>query len=97
MQIVMVPGRLKEGVAEADMLEASDRFQTEFVADHPGVRQRIVVADEDGGYADIVLFADEAAIASVMEAEQRSEAAREFLAMWEDATPRMYRVLQRHG
>lgn len=93
MQIVIASGRLKDGVDEAAMLAASARFQSEFVIHHPGVLRRILVADESGGYADIVFFADEAAIAEVMAAEQTSEVCHVFMAMWDDAEPVSYRVL----
>jgi hypothetical protein len=94
MQIVIAAGRLAADTTEAAMLEASDRFQREFVAQHPGVLRRVLVADQSGGYADIVFFADEATIGEVMEAEQTSEVARQFLGMWEGVEPTVYRVLQ---
>lgn len=55
--------------------------------------RRVLVADESGGYADIVFFADEAAIAEVVAAEQASEVCHEFMGMWDDAGSTMYRVL----
>jgi hypothetical protein len=87
MHVVIAPGRLKDGVTEEEMLAASDRFQREFVVHHPGV---------DSRYADIVFFADEAAIAEVMAAEQDSEVCHQFMAMWDDAEVAMWRVLQLH-
>ncbi len=96
MQIVIAPGRLKEGVTEAEMLAASERFQEEFVVHHPGVLRRMLVADGSGGYADIVLFANEQAIAEVMEAEQSSEVCHAFMALWDDADMTTYRVLSVH-
>ena len=96
MQIVIAPGRLKDGVTEAAMLAASDRFHREFVVHHPGVLRRALVAGDDGAYADIVFFADEAAIAEVMAAEQDSEVCHQFMAMWDDADLAMWRVLQFH-
>lgn len=96
MQIVIAPGRLRDGVDEAAMLEASSRFQRELVAQHPGVLRRTIVSDGNGGYADIVLFADETVLGEVMAAEEHSDAAQSFMAMWEGEEPRMYRVLQVH-
>lgn len=93
MQIVIAPGRLKNGITEAQLLAASDRFQNEFVVDHPGVVRRVLVADQNGGYADIVFFADEAAIAEVMAAEQTSDVCHQFMGLWDDDDPVMYRVL----
>lgn len=97
MQIVIAPGRLKDGVSEAAMLAASDRFQNEFVVHHPGVLRRVLVADQAGGYADIVFFADEQAIAEVMAAEQTSEVCHEFMRMWDDGEPTVYRVVHNYG
>jgi len=96
MNIVIAPGRLKHGVTEEAMLAASDRFQREFVVDHPGVLRRVLVADAGGGYADIVFFADEAAVEEVMAAEQTSEVCHQFMSLWEGEEPMMYRVLQTH-
>jgi hypothetical protein len=96
MHVVIAPGRLKDGVTEEEMLAASDRFQREFVVHHPGVVRRVLVAGEDGRYADIVFFADETAIAEVMAAEQDSEVCHQFMAMWDDAEVAMWRVLQLH-
>lgn len=93
MQIVIAPGRLKGGVSEADMLAASDRFQNEFVVHHPGVLRRVLVADDDGGYADIVFFSDENAIAEVMAAEQTSEVCHRFMELWDHGQLMAYRVL----
>lgn len=97
MHIVLAPGRLKEGVTESAMLAASDRFQSEFVVHHPEVLRRVLVADAAGGYADIVFFADEAAIGRVMEAEQASDVCREFMGLWDPAPPTVYSVLRTYG
>lgn len=97
MHIVIASGRLKDGVTEAAMLAASDRFQREFVAHQPGVLRRALVAQPDGGYADIVFFADEAAIEQVMAAEQTSEVCGAFLSLWEDGDLAMLRVLHSYG
>lgn len=96
MHVVIAPGRLKDGVSEAAMLAASERFQCEFVVDQPGIVRRVLVAGPDGGYADIVFFTDEAAIGEVIAAEQTSEVCHQFMAMWDDTEVAMYRVLQLH-
>ena len=62
MHIVIAPGRLKPGITETAMLAIADRFQRDFVAHQPGILRRTLVADPDGGYADIIVFTDEAAI-----------------------------------
>lgn len=97
MHVVFAPGRLKDGVTEAAMLAASDRFQREFVAHQPGIVRRSLVRGADGSYADIVFFTDEAAVADVMAAEQTSAVCHEFMALWGDAQVVMYEVLQAHG
>lgn len=96
MYTVIASGRLRDGVDEATMLAASERFQRELVDHHPGVLRRTLVADGAGGYADIVLFADEPAIAAIMEAERHSEAALAFMSMWDGGEPSVHRVLQLH-
>jgi len=97
MHVVIAPGRLKHGVTEQAMLAASDRFQNEFVVNHPGVIRRVLVADQSGGYADIVYFTDEAAIAEVMEAEQASEVCHQFMGLWDADQPAVHRVLRTYG
>ena len=96
MQVVIAPGRLKAGVTEEAMLAASDRFQREFVVDHPGVLRRVLVTDAGGRYADIVFFADEAAVEEVMAAEQTSEVCHQFMSLWDGEEPMVYKVLQPH-
>lgn len=85
---------LEAGVTEAELVAASDRFQSEFVVEHPGVLRRLLVAELDGGYADIVLFADEQAIDEVMEAEQDSAVCHDFMALWDDVGMHTYRVVK---
>lgn len=96
MHLVIAPGRLKDGVSEEEMLAASERFQREFVADQSGIIRRVLVADGDGRYADVVFFSDEAAIAAVMAAEQTSEVCHRFMAMWDEPEVAMWKVLQIH-
>ncbi len=96
MHIVVAPGRLKDGVTEVTMLAASERFQREFVAHQPGILRRTLVADPGGGYADIIVFTDEAAIAEVMAAEQTSPVCHEFMGVWDDPQVTVYRVLRSH-
>jgi hypothetical protein len=96
MQIVIAPGRLKDGVTEEAMLAASDRFQREFVVDHPGVLRRVLGSDSSGRYADIVFFADEAAVEEVIAAEQSSEVCHQFMSLWDGEEPVVYRVVRTH-
>lgn len=96
MQVLVAPGRLKDGVTEEALLAASERFQREFVSTQPGVVRRALVARPDGVYADIVFFADEAAVQRAMEAEQHSDAYHHFMAQFDFGDVAMYRVLQLH-
>lgn len=97
MHIAIAPFHLKAGVTEDDLLAASDVFQREFVADHPGVVRRVVVRRDGGGYADVVFFADPATVERVMAAEQESEVCRALFSLLDDGgAPAMYEVLQVH-
>lgn len=96
MQIVIAPGRLRDGVDEAALLQASERFQNDLVSHHPGVLRRTIVTDGRGRYADIVLLADEAVLGQVMADEEHSAAAQEFMSMWDSEEPEVYRVLHVH-
>lgn len=97
MHVVFAPGRLRDGISEATMLAASDRFQREFVAHQPGVQRRVLVRGADGNYADLVFFADEAAIADVLAAEETSPVCHDFLALWDDPQVTVFEVLRTHG
>lgn len=45
--------------------------------------RRVLVTDSGGQYADIVFFADEAAVEEVMAAEQTSEVCHQFMSLWD--------------
>ena len=95
MHIALAPFRLKEGICEDDLVKASDDFEEQFVEKQEGILRRILVKDGDGGYADIVFFADAAAIDRVIDAEQSSEVCAAFFAILEDdGTHRVYEVLK---
>jgi hypothetical protein len=95
MHIALAPFGLKDGISESDLMKTSDAFEEQFVRTQPGILRRILVKDGDGGYADIVFFADAAAIDRVLEAEQNSEVCAAFSAiMDDDGTHRVYEVLK---
>ncbi len=95
MHIALAPFRLKDGISEDDLVNTSDDFQEQFVQKQEGVLTRMLVKDGDGGYADIVFFADAAAIDRVMEAEQTSEVCAAFFTILEDdGTHRVFEVLK---
>jgi hypothetical protein len=95
MHIALAPFRLKDGIFEDDLLKTSDDFETQFVRKQEGILQRILVKDGNGGYADIVFFADAAAIERVIEAEQSSEVCAAFFAIMDgDGTHTVYEMLK---
>lgn len=95
MHVAVAPFRLKAGVSEDNLVKVSDDFEEQFVAQQEGILRRILVKDSDGGYADIVFFADAAAIHRVLAAEQDSEVCAAFFAiMDDDGTHRVYEVLK---
>jgi hypothetical protein len=95
MHIALAPFRLKEGVSEDELVTTSDEFEQQFVQLQKGILKRILVKDGTGGYADVVFFADAAAIDRVVEAEQSSEVCAAFFAIMEDAgTHTVYEMLK---
>jgi hypothetical protein len=97
MQIVVMPGRLKDGVTEEQMLALSAEFQDRFVSGQPGIVGRYTGKDAAGGYADIIVFRDAAAMEAVMTAEQDCPEAAAFMAVWEGGEPLMFDILQDSG
>jgi hypothetical protein len=73
MYIQLVPAQLKEGVDEAQLLDASDAFQRNFVSNQKGIIRRILVRAKHGGYADIVFFESKEDADRVADAEASSE------------------------
>ena len=95
MHIVIAPFRLKEGISESVMLEASDDFEEQFVQRQDGILKRIVVKDGADRYADVVFFEDAAAIDRVVEAEQNSDVCASLFAIMDDEdAPRVYEALR---
>jgi hypothetical protein len=73
MYIQLAPSQLKEGVNEAQLLEASEAFQQKFVSKQKGIIRRILVRAKHGGYADIIFFESKEDADRVAEAEATSE------------------------
>jgi hypothetical protein len=95
MHIALAPFRLKTGVSEDVLVSTSDDFEKRFVQKQDGILKRILVKDTSGGYADIVFFADLAALDRVVEAEQNSEVCAAFFSiMDDDGSHRVYQVLK---
>lgn len=79
--VLLAPFRLAEGVTEAQLLERSAAFQEHFVKSQPGIRRRVLVKAEQGGYADLVFFESKEAAGRVMAAEATSEHFHALLAL----------------
>jgi hypothetical protein len=95
MQIALAPFRLKPGISEDDLMRISDDFEEQFVQHQEGILRRILVKDGKGGYADIVFFADAAALDRVIEAEQTSDVcAALFAVMDADGSHSVYEILK---
>ena len=78
---VLAPIKLAEGKTEADLLEASAIFQSDFVAHEPGILRRELVRDPKGGYLDIVQFRSLEDFKDVMKKEMESTVCLDFFAV----------------
>jgi hypothetical protein len=95
MQIALAPFRLKPGVTQKRLLDASDEFERSFVDAQRGVDRRILVRGADGGYADIVFFSDREAMERVLEAEENNDACAAFFSLMDvDGAPGVFEVLK---
>lgn len=75
--------RLRQGVDERTLIEASDAFERDFVRKQSGVVKRVLLRNEDGSYADLVFFESKDAAARVAAAEMSSEACQRLFALME--------------
>lgn len=73
LYIQLASAQLKEGVDEAQLLEASEAFQENFVSKQKGIVRRILVRAKHGGYADLVFFESKEDADRVAQAEATSE------------------------
>lgn len=100
---VLAPIKLAPTKTEADLLAASAKFQSEFVAHEPGVLRRELVRAQDGTYLDIVQFRSEADMAEVIEKEMQSPACADFFSVMDltsfdpDAPMNTYVSLETHA
>ena len=78
---VIVPIKLKSGKSEADLLAASDRFQTEFVNHQAGVVRRELVQKSAAEYLDIVQFRSVKDAEDIVEKEKESAACHAFFSV----------------
>lgn len=100
---VLAPIKLAPNKTEADLLAASAKFQSEFVAHEPGVLRRELVRAQDGTYLDIVQFRSEADMDEVIEKEMQSPACADFFSVMDltdfdpDAPMAIYVSLETHA
>jgi hypothetical protein len=71
--IEWAPFRLREGVTESELLEASNAIQRNFLDGRPGFLRRELARSDDGLWSDVVQWSDAAAAAAAMEAAGSSE------------------------
>lgn len=83
MYVQLAPIRLKYGLGEKALLEASDAFQLEFVGKQQGIMKRILLKGKDGGYADLVFFESKEAADRVARLEATSPECLEFFKVME--------------
>lgn len=80
---VLAPIKLARGKTEADLIEASDKFQKAFVDQESGVLRRELIRTGDGEYMDIVQFRSKADAEEVIAKEMASPVCHEFFAVME--------------
>lgn len=78
---IIAPIKLANGKTEADLISASDHFQSEFVSHQPGVIRRELVRTGEGEYVDIIQFRSVEDAHEVMEKEKESTVCAEFFAV----------------
>lgn len=72
---------LADGKTEADLLAASQTFQTEFLDGQPGFIHRNLVRKEDGSYMDIIHWHSKAAAAAVFAQAEQSPIALQYFSV----------------
>jgi hypothetical protein len=72
MYIALASFKLKTGVDEQTLLQASDKFEKEFVRKQKGIIKRLLLRNVDGSYADLVFFESKEDYDRVLQAEQTS-------------------------
>jgi hypothetical protein len=88
MYVQLAPIRLKAGVDERTLLEASDAFQA-FVNKQKGVIRRLLLRAKGGGYADLVFFESREDAERVAEMEETSKECLEFFSIMEPPDPEL--------
>jgi hypothetical protein len=68
MTIELAPFRLADGVTEAELLEASEALQRDFLAGQDGFVRRELLRGKDGSWCDLVYWRDAASAERIMSA-----------------------------
>ena len=77
------PFRLAAGVTEAALVEASEALQRDFLRHQPGLVRRELLRAPDGGWVDLVHWADAAAAEAMVRAAAESEACAAYFRLME--------------
>jgi hypothetical protein len=83
MYVQLAPIRLKGGIDEKKLMEASDVFERDFVSKQQGITKRLLLRGKDGSYADLVFFESKSAADRVAEIEATSPACHTFMSIME--------------
>lgn len=78
MYVQLAPIRLKDGVDEKTLQQASRAFQLDFVSKQKGISRRMLLKSKDGSYADLVFFETREDAERVARIEQTSQECQEF-------------------
>ena len=72
---------LADGKTEADLIEASNHFQKEFLNHQPGFIRRELVRNTKGGYLDIVHWRSQEDVDAAMKIIESSPAVHQYFAV----------------
>lgn len=78
MVIEWAPFRLREGVTDAELLEASAAIQRDFLDRQPGFLRRELARSDDGIWSDVVHWSDAAAARAAMDTAASSPACHRY-------------------
>ena len=71
--------KLKEGVAEATLLEAADKMQKEFLTEADGFISRTLTKEDDGTWRDVIFWKDQHGLEDTAKQAMESEGAGPFM------------------
>lgn len=90
------PFRLRPGVSEAALLDASEALQRDFLARQEGFIRRHLLRGTDGQWADLVYWRDEVAANAVMAAVADSPVCHAYFQLMEGPADPAHGVLHLH-